>query len=167
MPPSRQLLDAVGGVLNAREPLPGLVTGGQPELQHLAALKAAGCDVVVDTRDPMEPQPFDAPAAVRQAGLSYVNIPMTHGANEDGTFDAVRRALRDVTAKRQSAFVYCNSGNRVGAALIPYFMLDRRLDQDRAVTTAMQIGTRSAELIEGALDYVRRAETDRGGRGRR
>src|SRR2546428_14034903 len=112
MPPPRQLLDALGGVLNAREPLPGLVTGGQPELEHLAAVKAAGCDVVVDTSDPMEPQPFDAPAAVRQAGLSYVNIPLTHGANADGMFDTVRRTLRDVAAKRQRAVVFRNSGTR-------------------------------------------------------
>src|SRR6266705_4273683 len=80
MPPSHQLLDALAGVLNAREPFPGLATGGQPEAAHLAALKAAGCDVVIDVRDPMEPQPFDAPAAVRAAGLAYVNIPVPHSA---------------------------------------------------------------------------------------
>ena len=156
MPPQRQLLDALAGVLNAREPFPGLATGGQPEAAHLAALKAAGCEVVVDVRDPMEPQPFDAAPAVRAAGLAYVNIPVPHSAPEDRALDAVRGTLRDIAARGQRAFVYCNSGNRVGAALIPYFMLDRGLDRDAAVTTAMQIGTRSAELIEAALEYVRR-----------
>ncbi len=164
MATTRQLLDALAGVLNAREPLPGLATGGQPEAAHLAALKAAGCDVVIDVRDPMEPQPFDAPAAVRAAGLAYVNIPVPHSAPEDRTLDAVRHAMQEITAKRQRAFIYCNSGNRVGAALIPYLMLDCGFAEDAAVTAAMQIGTRSAELIEGALDYVRRQGAAGGGK---
>jgi len=150
------LLTALSGVLNAREPIPGLATGGQPAVAHFAALKDAGCNVVVDTRDPMEEQPFDPPAVVRAAGLTYVNIPVSHGANEDSTFDAVRRTLSQVAASHQGVFVYCNSGNRVGAAVLPYLMLDRGLEEDAAVTTAMQIGTRSAELIEQALEYVRR-----------
>jgi protein tyrosine phosphatase (PTP) superfamily phosphohydrolase (DUF442 family) len=160
------LLAALNGVLNAREPLPGLATGGQPSAAHFAALKDAGCNVVVDTRDAMEEQPFDPSAVVRAAGLTYINIPVSHGPNEDRTYDAVRRTLRAVADSRQRAFVYCNSGNRVGAALLPYLMLDRGLEEDAAVTTAMQIGTRSAELIEEALAYVRRAEADRGGKGR-
>jgi len=160
------LLAALNGVLNAREPLPGLATGGQPAAEHFAALKDAGCNVVVDTRDPMEQQPFDPPAVVRAAGLTYVNIPVSHGANEDHTFEAVRRTLRDVAASRQGAFVYCNSGNRVGAVLLPYLMLDRGFAEDAAVTTAMQIGTRSAELIEQAREYVRRAGAVGGGKRR-
>ncbi len=160
------LLAALNGVLNAREPFPGLATGGQPTAEHFAALKDAGCNVVVDTRDPMEQQPFDPPAVVRAAGLTYVNIPVSHGANEDHTFEAVRRTLRDVAASRQGAFVYCNSGNRVGAVLLPYLMLDRGFAEDAAVTTAMQIGTRSAELIEQAREYVRRAGAVGGGKRR-
>ena len=39
--------------------------------------------------------------------------------------------------------------------MIPYLMLDRGMSEDEAVETAMRIGTRSAELIELALEYVR------------
>jgi protein tyrosine phosphatase (PTP) superfamily phosphohydrolase (DUF442 family) len=150
-----QLLDAVAGILNAYEPVPGLVTGGQPSGEHLAALKRAGCDVVVDTRDPMEEQPFDAPATVRAAGLDYLNIPVSHTPLDDHALEEMRRALRDVIGPRH-AFLYCNSGNRVGAALIPYLMLDRKFSEEGAVDAAMQMGTRHAELLEWALDYVRR-----------
>jgi protein tyrosine phosphatase (PTP) superfamily phosphohydrolase (DUF442 family) len=162
-----QLLDAISSVVNAREPLPGLVTGGQPGLEHFAALKGAGCDAVVDMRDPMEAQPFDAPAAAGAAGLLYINIPVPHSAPDDRTFDAVRRTLGDLGAREQRAFVYCNSGNRVGAALIPYFVIDVGLDEAVAVTKALAIGTRSAELIDGAQKYIkRRTETDRDGQRR-
>lgn len=148
------LLEAVRGVLNAYEPVEGLVTGGQPELAHLAALKGAGCNVVIDTRDPMEPQPFDAPAAVRAAGLEYINIPVSHTPLDDKALEEMRRVLAGAHGKR--VFAYCNSGNRVGAALIPYLVLDRGLTDDEAVNTAMRIGTRQADLLEWGVSYVRR-----------
>src|SRR5256885_12294927 len=74
------LLDAIAGVPNACEPIPGIVTGGQPASEHLAALKRAGCEVVIDIREAMEPRPFKTPAAVVQAGLEYRSIPVGHGA---------------------------------------------------------------------------------------
>jgi protein tyrosine phosphatase (PTP) superfamily phosphohydrolase (DUF442 family) len=150
-----QLLDAVSGVLNVCEPVAGLVTGGQPLVEHIAALKRAGCDVVVDMRDPMEAQPFDPPATVRAAGLDYLNIPVSHTPLDDRALDEVRRALRDVV-RGCHAFLYCNSGNRVGAALIPYLMLDRGFGEESAVDAAMRMGTRHAELLGWALAYVRR-----------
>lgn len=155
--PMSLLLDAVSGVLNAYEPVAGLITGGQPLAEHLAALKRAGCDVVVDVRDPMEDQPIDAPAAVRAAGLEYLNIPVSHTPLDDRALEDMQRALHDTIGTRR-AFVYCNSGNRVGAALIPYLMLDRGFNEESAVDAAMRMGTRHAELLEWALDYVRRRQ---------
>jgi hypothetical protein len=57
---------------------------------------------------------------------------------------------------KRKAFLYCNSGNRVGATLIPYLMLDQGFEQEDAVNTAMRCGMRSAELMEWALEYVKR-----------
>src|SRR2546429_7497513 len=73
-----QLLEAAAGVANACEPIPGVVTGGQPTLAHLAALKRAGCEVNLDIREPMEPQPFRAADAVRAAGAADINNPGGH-----------------------------------------------------------------------------------------
>jgi len=67
----------------------------------------------------------------------------------------IRAAVQSFAGKRK-AFFYCNSGNRVGATLIPYLMLDAGLDQEAAVETAMKCGMRSAELMEWALEYVKR-----------
>src|SRR6267154_4846686 len=149
-----QLLEAIAGLANACEPIPGVVTGGQPAAEHLAALKRAGCAVVIDIREAMEPRPFKTPDAVVQAGLEYCNIPMGHGAVSDATFGRLVDAVREL-AGRRPAFVHCNSGNRVGAGLIPYFMLEQGLEEEAAVAQAMQVGLRSAELMEQALEYVR------------
>ena len=150
-----QLLDAIGDVPNVYEPFPGFVTGGQPEEAHLAAMKKASCQVFVDFRDAMEPRPFRVPDAVTAAGLEYRNLTVGHGALPDETFDQVREMARELVGKRPT-FCCCNSGNRVGAALLPYLMLDRGMDEEEATVVAMKIGMRNAELMESALDYVAR-----------
>ncbi|HET7791025.1 MAG TPA: rhodanese-like domain-containing protein [Gemmatimonadales bacterium] len=157
-----ELFDAVSDLLNACEPVPGLVTGGQPQESHLAALKRAGCDVVLDVRDPMEAQPFRAPDAVRGAGLEYRNIVVGHSPGDDATLAAMRQAMRELLPARR-VFCYCNSGNRVAAALIPYLMLDRKLDEEAAVELAMKMGMRDAGLMEWGVEYARKeAERQRG-----
>ena len=149
------LLDAIGGVPNACEPLPGLITGGQPMAPHLAALSQAGCGMVLDCRDPMEPRPLREPEDVAAAGLEYVCIPVGHTRGSDATLAQIRDALKASVGTKPVLF-HCASGNRVGAALIPYLMLDQGFTEEDAVDTAMRVGMRNAELMEWALDYVRR-----------
>jgi protein tyrosine phosphatase (PTP) superfamily phosphohydrolase (DUF442 family) len=147
------LLAAISGLPNASEPVPGWVTGGQPSLEHVAALQGAGCQVVVDNRDPMEPRPFDEPAAVRAAGMEYVNIPIVHGAVTVDTIQQMHESVKKLAGRK--ALLHCSSGNRTAAALIPYLILDQRMEQEAAVEMAMTMGLRSAELMELALEYVR------------
>lgn len=149
------LLAAITGLPNAAAPLAGVVTGGQPTAEHIHALKAAGCEVVLDLRDPMEPRPLDEPAAVRAAGMEYLNIPISGARLTDETLAQVRDSVSNLAGDR-TLFVHCGSGNRVGAALIPYLMLDRGLGEEEAVEMAMRVGLRSTELMDWALDYVRR-----------
>ncbi|HKW40534.1 MAG TPA: hypothetical protein VJN39_04730 [Gemmatimonadales bacterium] len=153
-----QLLDAIAGVANACEPIPGIVTGGQPAPEHLTALKRAGCAVVIDIREKMEPQPFRTPDAVTQAGLEYRSIPVGHGAVSDATFGRLLDAVRELAGTR-AAFVYCASGNRVGAGLLPYFMVDQQMEEEEAVALALRVGLRSAELMERAIEFARRRLT--------
>lgn len=150
------LLAAIRGLPNASEPLPGWVTGGQPSAEQVAALKGAGCEVVVDNRDPMEPRPFDEPAAVRAAGMEYVNIPIVHGAVTVETMRHMHEAVKKLGGRK--ALLHCSSGNRTAAAVIPYLMLDQGMPEEEATELAMGMGLRSAELLELALEYVRKQE---------
>lgn len=147
------LLAAIAGLPNASEPIPGWVTGGQPTAEHIAALRAAGCQVILDNRDPMEPRPFDEPAAVRAAGMEYVNIPITHGAVTVDTMRQMHDALKTLEGKK--ALLHCSSGNRTASALIPYLILDKKMEEEAAVDVAMKMGLRSAELMELAMEYVK------------
>src|SRR2546430_7495344 len=58
-----------------------------------------------------------------------------------------RSTLFPYTTLFRSALIYCSSGNRVGVALIPYFMLEQGMEEEDAVTAAMRVGMRSAELM--------------------
>src|SRR5919197_130975 len=154
LPLMSQLLDSIAGVANACEPIPGGVTGGQPAPEHLAALKRAGCAVVIDIGGARGPRPYRTPDAVVGAGLEFRSIPIGHGTVSDATFTSFLANVRELAGKRPT-FVYCASGNRVGAGLIPYFMLELGMEEEDAVTAAMRVGLRSAELMEQALEYAR------------
>jgi protein tyrosine phosphatase (PTP) superfamily phosphohydrolase (DUF442 family) len=145
---------ALAEVPNACQPLPGLVTGGQPSAADLERFRAAGGGIVLDLRDPMEPRPYDEPAAAALLGLDYVNVSVHAGTLDDATMERILGVLRN--AGDRPVFMHCGSGNRVGGALIPYFMLDHQLEEDDAVGQAMRVGLRSAELMEWGTDYARR-----------
>ncbi|HOX20766.1 MAG TPA: hypothetical protein PLI70_07565 [Gemmatimonadales bacterium] len=154
MSPTDPLLAAVSGIANACCPLPGLVTGGQPNDAQFRAARAAGAVTVLDIRDPMEPRPFDEPALAASLGLRYVNISVTGHSLDDTTLEKILAVLRDDTAA--PVFFHCGSGNRVGGALIPYFMLDKGMEEDDAVALAMRIGLRGADLLQWGLEYAHR-----------
>jgi protein tyrosine phosphatase (PTP) superfamily phosphohydrolase (DUF442 family) len=146
------LLMSLAGLPNAAEPVPGWVTGGQPTEQQIKAFKAAGGQVVLDNRDPMEPRAFDEPTTVRAAGLEYLSLPIVHGAVTTDTMKQMHETLKRLEGKK--ALLHCSSGNRTAAALIPYLMTDKKMEQEDAVDIAMSIGLRSAELMEIAVTYV-------------
>ena len=151
------LLTALAGLPNAAEPVPGWITGGQPTEQQLKSFKAAGGEVVLDSRDPMEPRGFDEPAAARAAGLEYIVLPIVHGAVSSDTMKQMYQTLKKLEGRK--ALLHCSSGNRTSAALIPYLMIDKKMQQDDAVDTAMRGGLRSAELMELALNYVQESSS--------
>jgi protein tyrosine phosphatase (PTP) superfamily phosphohydrolase (DUF442 family) len=148
---------ALSGLANACQILPNVITGGQPNAVQLRALKDAGGEIVLDIRDPMEPRLVDEPALVRELGMEYVNIPVRAGSLDDATLDRILAVLR--AAGERTVFFHCGSGNRVGGALIPYFMLDHAMEEEDAVDQAMRVGLRSAEILEWGLDYARRNQT--------
>jgi protein tyrosine phosphatase (PTP) superfamily phosphohydrolase (DUF442 family) len=148
---------AVSGVANACQLFPNVITGGQPGAAQLRAFRDAGGGIVLDLRDPMEPRPVDEAAIVRSLGMEYVNVPVRAGSLDDATLERILQVLR--TAGDRTVFFHCGSGNRVGGALIPYFILDHGMEEQDALDQAMRVGLRSAEMMEWGLDYTRRNQT--------
>ena len=152
------LLAALAGVPNASLPFPGLATSGQPGAAAFEAFKASGGEVVLDIRDPMEPRPFDESRLVRGLGLEYVNVSVRQGDLDDAMMDQVLEIVRRNAGAGRALLMHCASANRVGGALIPYFILDRGMTEEEAVEAAMRVGMRGADLMEWGLDYARRKQ---------
>jgi protein tyrosine phosphatase (PTP) superfamily phosphohydrolase (DUF442 family) len=146
--------DALRDVVNACQALPGLVTGGQPTAEQFEAFAAAGGDLVLDIRDPREPRPLDQAAVLERLGIEYVVVPVSAATQDDATLDRIREFLR--RAKGRSALFHCASANRVGAALIPYLVLDEGMEEPDAIDAALRLGLRSPDLLAWAVDYARR-----------
>lgn len=153
-PDSAAVVALLGGALNAACPLPGLATAGQVDTAAFRALAAAGFRTVVDARMPAEPQGFEPAAAAGAAGLGYVALPVSPATLSDSTFDAFRALMRDEA--RRPALAYCSSGNRVGALMVPWLVLDRGWPLERALETAARGGMRPGPVRDRAVDYVRR-----------
>jgi uncharacterized protein (TIGR01244 family) len=102
-------------LINARRPLPGVLTGGLASDEDFARLAKEGFKTVVDLRSRAEVGAA-TDAAARGAGLAYLSIPIAGEADLDL---AAARALRAIL-KQPDAYpvvLACASGNRVGALL--------------------------------------------------
>ena len=140
------------GIPNVRTPLDGVVTAGQPTAAQFDALARSGVKTVVDLRAANEPRGYDEPAAAARAGVEYHNIPVTGGAIAPGDFAAVRTLLR--AEGNRPMLVHCASANRVGAALIPYLVLDQGRTREDALRIAREVGLRSDEMARAAFAYI-------------
>jgi protein tyrosine phosphatase (PTP) superfamily phosphohydrolase (DUF442 family) len=151
-PPSP--FDALAAIPNACQPLAGMVTGGQPTEAQLATFRAAGGEAVLDIRAPSEPRPLDEVAVTQRLGLEYTVVPVAAGTLVDETMERILDTLRK--AKGRTLLFHCASGNRVGAALIPYLVLDEGMDEEDAVNQAVRVGLKSPELMAWGVEYARR-----------
>jgi protein tyrosine phosphatase (PTP) superfamily phosphohydrolase (DUF442 family) len=148
------LLLQLSDVENACHPYPWLVTGGQPSADALEALAQAGIHDVFDLRGASEPRDFDEPAVARSMDLHYLSIPVTPADFSDSKFTAFRHHLM-AHGSDNPMFIHCASGNRVGAALLPWLVLDKGLSQDVALEMARTVGLHNPELTKRALEYIR------------
>ena len=110
------------------------MTGGQPSLSDLVALKDEGFRTIIDLRVPGEFTDFDEAKEVEALGMTYANLPisMGQGFSEDSakSFDALlERADKPV-------LIHCGSSARVGAL----FALRAHYVQGASVEAALEMG---------------------------
>jgi uncharacterized protein (TIGR01244 family) len=131
-----------------------LLLSGQPGPQDFAALAASGVGMVINLRHPEELGGFDEAAAVRAEGMEYISIPW-NGPTElsDAVFEQTRELLRTADGP---VLLHCASANRVGAAWIPFRVLDQGVDIEQAVTEARMVGMRVPEYEALARAFVDR-----------
>jgi uncharacterized protein (TIGR01244 family) len=148
----KNIQEIAPGLENPGQPLEYVATAGQPDEEHLSRLAEAGYKTVIDLRTSEEDPGFDEAEVVRRAGMEYTNIPVGHETIEEETFERFRELMRN--PERRPVLVHCSSANRVGALLVPYLVLDEGKSTEEAQEIASEVGLRSDELKEAALEYV-------------
>jgi protein tyrosine phosphatase (PTP) superfamily phosphohydrolase (DUF442 family) len=157
-PAPRESADAALSFRGARAVQPGLITGGQPDSASFAALAARGVRVVLDIRAGAEPRGLDERRVVEGLGMRYETLPVTDATVDHATFAAFRAQMAG--ADTTEMVVHCASGNRVGAVMIPWLVLDRGMSVGEADSVARFVGMRGEGLREKALEYVRAEKAD-------
>jgi uncharacterized protein (TIGR01244 family) len=129
-------------------------TGAQPTRDQLASLKAEGIRGIINLREPEEHNIEEEATLAKGLGLLYVSIPVKTAAPKDKQVETFLKETND--PKIFPLFIHCGSGNRVGA----FWMIRRVLvdgwTPERAEKEAKQIGMKSPDLRDFALDYLRR-----------
>ena len=140
------------GLPNAGIPVPGVITAGQPTAAQLEQLAHSGVEIVADLRAASEDRGFDEPGTSARLALEYHSIPVVGASIGAREFGAVRSLLR--ARGTRPVLVHCKSANRVGAALIPWLVLDQNHSMEEAFAIARRVGLRSDEMARAAIAYV-------------
>ena len=120
---------------NPQRPEEGLLTGGQPSLEQLEAIRDAGFRTVINLR--AEGEKGAKAEAVEALGMRYVALPI-RGA-ESLTEDSAEAFAAVLAAAERPAIVHCGSGNRVGAL----FALKAFYVDGAEVEEAYEVGRRA------------------------
>lgn len=131
------------GIAHASQPEPGMLAAGQPTAAQLQELARAGYKTVIDLRAPGENRGFDEAQAAREAGLTYVNVPVTPKEMDESTLDGFSQALRNA---ERPVLVHCATANRVGGIYYAWLVLEKGESPAQAMARARAAGLRSDEL---------------------
>jgi len=137
-------------VPNAAMPFDGVLVGGQPDEEQLAALRDAGFATVINLRTPEEPGTQEEAARVAELGMEYVTVPLA--GNEGLNEERARAFAAALEAAERPVVVHCASGNRVGAmfALRSFYL--EGVDPDQALELGREAGlTSSADAVREKL----------------
>lgn len=102
--------------MNYRSLSPDFVVAPQIAVSDIPAIKEAGFKTIICTRpdgeDPGQPTAETIGEAARQAGLSFISIPVVGG--QAPSSDAVIIMQESLNTLPGPIFSYCRSGNRAG-----------------------------------------------------
>lgn len=144
------------GLLNRQEPRENLTASGQPTLEQLQALKAAGYTTIINLRRDGEFDAFDERAVVAGLDMDYISIPL---ANIGSITPADARSLHEALAKASGpVLLHCASGRRVSGLLGIEAYLLHDYSQQQAEELAVSANTpRSAGPV---ADWIRNNSQD-------
>ena len=98
---------------NAKQPYENIITGGQPSIQDLKALKVLGYTNIVNLRTSGEFDGFDEVTEAKKLGLKYISLEVAGASGI--TLDNAKKLDAILKELNGNTLVHCASSNRVGA----------------------------------------------------
>ena len=152
--PLRAIEPEETGIVNATSPEPGILFGGQPTYDQLRKLAVADYKTVIDLRAPSEDRGYDEAAAAKEAGLTYVPIPVTDETLADPkTLD---RFIEVFNQTEKPVLVHCAAGGRVAAVYYAWLVSEKKMSRADALAKAKEEGLRRETLIPFIDSYLDR-----------
>ena len=117
------MTDPLEAIYNYRRASPRLATSGQPTEAELAAIAAAGFELVINLALHDDPRYSlaDEPGTVQGLGMDYVHIPVKLSQPTQGDFTAFAAAMQN--NRQRQAWIHCAANMRVTAFLGLYRVL--------------------------------------------
>ena len=144
----------VPGVTNFAKLDSTIACAGATTREGLAEVKKLGYKTVVNLREANETGADVELSAVaaKNAGLTYVHIPMNRNTPDSSVADQFLKVIVDPAA--QPVFVHCGSGNRAAAMWMVKRLVVDKWDAEKAGKEAEALGLTNAQLKQFAIDYA-------------
>jgi len=129
---------------NARQPLPGVITGGVPTDEQLQSARSLGYETVISLLSAAEVG--DEEARVSKLGMRFEAIPI--GGPADLTEPNAARLGRLLADPAQRPLIlHCGSGNRVGALLALEAFYVEHVPAQQALELGLRAGLTSLRAV--------------------
>lgn len=132
-------MSAIADIYNYRQAAADLATSGQPNENQLAAIAAAGYEVVINLAlhdDPRYSLP-DERASVEAFGLKYIHIPVQFDGPTDQDLFTFFDAMEENQGRR--LWVHCAANMRVTAFVGLYRVLRQGCPKDEAFALMREV----------------------------
>ena len=138
-------------LMNARVPLAGVLSGGQPTAEQIALAARAGFRTVINLRTEQERGFEWEREAVEASGMRYVQVPVAGASGL--TRDNAERLDRELerAAAEGPVLLHCASGNRIGALLALRAAWLEGVDPEQALQYGRDSGLAGLEAVTSEL----------------
>ena len=163
---ARAEVDTTGGatlllpIKNARVPMDGMLSGGQPTPEQIEAAARVGYRTVINLRGEKESGFEWESQLVEELGMKYVLLPVT--GKDSLTRERIERidAVLAAALKEGPVLLHCASGNRVGAVLALRAAWVEEMDLEEALAYGRASGMTGAEGVARELLGLTEPDSD-------
>lgn len=138
-------------IRNARIPMAGVLSGGQPTPEQIEAAAKAGYRTVINMRGETEPGFEWEAEMVEKLGMTYEHLPVT--GKDSLSRERIEHIDSVLTAALQNGpvLLHCASGNRIGAVMALRAVWLEEMDPEQALAYGRASGMTGAEGVAREL----------------